>query len=81
MAQRFRGARTLPGSPVPLSARLRRPSPGGSVTAPIVGASRPERLDASLAAPDYFRSTELKRELVEVTRANCRGDARRVSDR
>jgi aryl-alcohol dehydrogenase (NADP+) len=46
-----------------------------AVTAPIVGASRAEQLDASLAAADYVMSKELKVELDEVTRAYRRGDA------
>jgi 1-deoxyxylulose-5-phosphate synthase len=48
-----------------------------AVTAPIVGASRPEQLDASLAASDYVLSSELKDELDEATRPYRQGDAAR----
>jgi 1-deoxyxylulose-5-phosphate synthase len=48
-----------------------------AVTAPIVGASRPDQLDASLAASDYVLSQELKDELDEVTRSYRQGDAAR----
>ena len=48
-----------------------------AVTAPIVGASRPDQLDASLAASDYVLSPELKSELDEATRSYRQGDAAR----
>jgi aryl-alcohol dehydrogenase-like predicted oxidoreductase len=48
-----------------------------AITAPIVGASRPEQLDASLAASDFVLSGELKAELDEVTREYRLGDAAR----
>jgi aryl-alcohol dehydrogenase-like predicted oxidoreductase len=38
-----------------------------AVTAPIVGASRPEQLDSSLAASEFVMSTSLKDELDELT--------------
>jgi 1-deoxyxylulose-5-phosphate synthase len=47
------------------------------VTAPIIGASRPDQLDASLAAAEFTMSTELKAELDEVTRSYRLGDAAR----
>jgi 1-deoxyxylulose-5-phosphate synthase len=48
-----------------------------AVTAPIVGASRPEQLDDSLAAADCTISDEVMRELDEVTRSYRMGDAAR----
>jgi 1-deoxyxylulose-5-phosphate synthase len=48
-----------------------------AVTAPIVGASRPDQLDASLAAADYVMTTELKHELDELTHSYRMGDAAR----
>jgi aryl-alcohol dehydrogenase (NADP+) len=48
-----------------------------AVTAPIVGASRPDQLDASLAASDYVLSPELKDELDQATRPYRQGDAAR----
>jgi aryl-alcohol dehydrogenase (NADP+) len=48
-----------------------------AVTAPIVGASRPSQLDASLAAADFALPEELMRELNEMTRAYRMGDAAR----
>jgi aryl-alcohol dehydrogenase-like predicted oxidoreductase len=48
-----------------------------AVTAPIIGASRPEQLDASLAASDFVLSGGLKAELDEVTRDYRLGDAAR----
>jgi aryl-alcohol dehydrogenase-like predicted oxidoreductase len=48
-----------------------------AVTAPIVGASRPDQLEASLAASDYDMSKELKDELDQATRSYRRGDAAR----
>ena len=47
------------------------------VTAPIVGASRPEQLEASLAAAEFTMSVELKDELDEATRPYRLGDAAR----
>jgi aryl-alcohol dehydrogenase-like predicted oxidoreductase len=48
-----------------------------AVTAPIIGASRPEQLTASLAALDFVLTDELKAELDEVTRDYRLGDAAR----
>jgi aryl-alcohol dehydrogenase-like predicted oxidoreductase len=48
-----------------------------AVTAPIIGASRPEQLDASLAAADYALDPDLKRQLDEVTHEYRMGDAPR----
>ncbi|HEV3264835.1 MAG TPA: aldo/keto reductase [Acidimicrobiales bacterium] len=48
-----------------------------AVTAPIIGASRPEQLDASLAAAELAISAELKDELDEITRQYRLGDAAR----
>ena len=48
-----------------------------AVTAPIVGASRPDQLEASLAAAEFTLSTELKDELDGVTRPYRMGDAAR----
>ena len=48
-----------------------------AVTAPIVGASRPEQLEASLAAAEFTLSTELKDELDGATRPYRLGDAAR----
>jgi aryl-alcohol dehydrogenase (NADP+) len=48
-----------------------------AVTAPIIGASRPEQLEASLAAVEFTMSAELKDELDEATRAYRLGDAAR----
>ena len=47
------------------------------VTAPIIGASRPEQLDASLAALDFEMSEALKDELDEITHEYRFGDAAR----
>jgi aryl-alcohol dehydrogenase-like predicted oxidoreductase len=47
------------------------------VTAPIIGASRPEQLDASLAAAELTISTELKDELDQITGNYRLGDAAR----
>jgi 1-deoxyxylulose-5-phosphate synthase len=47
------------------------------VTAPIIGASRPDQLDASLAAVDYVIDPDLKRQLDEVTHEYRMGDAPR----
>ncbi|HWD53345.1 MAG TPA: aldo/keto reductase [Acidimicrobiales bacterium] len=48
-----------------------------AVTAPIIGASRPEQLDDSLAAAEFVMSGELKAELDEITRDYRMGDAAR----
>jgi aryl-alcohol dehydrogenase-like predicted oxidoreductase len=48
-----------------------------AVTAPIIGASRPEQLDASLAAADFSLDAELKRQLDELTHDYRMGDAPR----
>jgi aryl-alcohol dehydrogenase (NADP+) len=48
-----------------------------AVTAPIIGASRPEQLDASLAAVGFSLDTELKRQLDELTHDYRMGDAPR----
>jgi aryl-alcohol dehydrogenase (NADP+) len=48
-----------------------------AVTAPIVGASRPDQLDATLAATEYVLSHAVKDELDEVTRPYRQGDAAR----
>jgi 1-deoxyxylulose-5-phosphate synthase len=47
------------------------------VTAPIVGASQPGQLDATLAATEFVMSTALKAELDELTRPYRLGDAAR----
>lgn len=48
-----------------------------AVTAPIIGASRPEQLDASLAATELNMSQELKSELDALTNQYRFGDAAR----
>jgi len=48
-----------------------------AVTAPIVGASRPDQLDASLAAAELTLSEELKSRLDEMTSGYRLGDAAR----
>jgi len=48
-----------------------------AVTAPIIGASRPDQLDASLAAVDYVIDPELKSQLNEATHEYRMGDAPR----
>ena len=48
-----------------------------AVTAPIIGASRPEQLDASLAAADLVLDDDLKRRLDELTQQYRMGDAPR----
>ncbi|HEX3459442.1 MAG TPA: aldo/keto reductase [Acidimicrobiales bacterium] len=48
-----------------------------AVTSPIIGASRPEQLDDSLAAAEFLMSAELKTELDEVTSEYRMGDAAR----
>ena len=47
------------------------------MTAPIVGASRPEQLEASLAAAEFVMAGELKSELDEVSLEYRFGDAAR----
>ncbi len=47
------------------------------VTAPLLGASRPEQLDATLAAAEYTIDADLKRRLDEVTSEYRKGDAPR----
>ena len=48
-----------------------------AVTAPIIGASRPEQLDASLAAVQYVLDSGLKSQLDDLTREYRMGDAPR----
>ena len=48
-----------------------------AITAPIIGASRPEQLDDSLAAVDFKLDSDLKRQLDEVTHEYRMGDAPR----
>jgi 1-deoxyxylulose-5-phosphate synthase len=48
-----------------------------AVTAPIIGASRPEQLDASLAAAEYKLDSDLKRQMDELTYEYRLGDAAR----
>ena len=48
-----------------------------AVTAPIIGASRPDQLEASLAAAEFTMSGELKDELDDATRDYRLGDAAR----
>jgi 1-deoxyxylulose-5-phosphate synthase len=48
-----------------------------AVTAPIIGASRPEQLDASLAAAEYKLDPDLKRQMDELTYDYRLGDAAR----
>jgi 1-deoxyxylulose-5-phosphate synthase len=48
-----------------------------AITAPIIGASRPDQLDASLAAAEYTVDDELKRQLDEATQDYRLGDAPR----
>ncbi len=48
-----------------------------AVTAPIIGASRPDQLDASLAAAQYEIDEDLKRRLDELTYSYRLGDAPR----
>jgi len=50
---------------------------GEAVTAPIIGASRPEQLDDSLAAAGYALDPDLKRQLDELTHEYRMGDAAR----
>ncbi len=48
-----------------------------AITAPIIGASRPKQLDASLAAADYALDADLKRQMDELTHEYRLGDAAR----
>jgi aryl-alcohol dehydrogenase-like predicted oxidoreductase len=48
-----------------------------AITAPIIGASRPEQLDASLAAIDYVLDPDLKGHLDDLTYEYRLGDAPR----
>jgi 1-deoxyxylulose-5-phosphate synthase len=48
-----------------------------AITAPIIGASRPEQLDASLAAAEYKLDADLKRQMDELTYEYRLGDAAR----
>jgi 1-deoxyxylulose-5-phosphate synthase len=48
-----------------------------AITAPIIGASRPEQLGASLAAAEYSIDNELKKQLDERTHSYRLGDAPR----
>ena len=47
------------------------------ITAPLLGASRPEQLDATLAAADYKLDGDLKQRLDELTAEYRKGDAPR----
>ena len=48
-----------------------------AITAPIIGASRPDQLDASLAAAEYKLDPDLKRQMDELTYDYRLGDAAR----
>jgi 1-deoxyxylulose-5-phosphate synthase len=48
-----------------------------AITAPIIGASRPEQLDSSLAAAEFVLDDDLKRELDQSTHEYRMGDAPR----
>jgi aryl-alcohol dehydrogenase (NADP+) len=48
-----------------------------AITAPIIGASRPEQLDDTLKAAETPMSPELKQRLDELTAEYRRGDAAR----
>jgi aryl-alcohol dehydrogenase-like predicted oxidoreductase len=48
-----------------------------AITAPIIGASRPDQLDASLAAAEFVLDDDLKRQLDERTHQYRMGDAPR----
>jgi 1-deoxyxylulose-5-phosphate synthase len=50
---------------------------GQAITAPIIGASRPDQLDASLAATGYTLDADLKRQLDDLTHEYRMGDAPR----
>jgi aryl-alcohol dehydrogenase-like predicted oxidoreductase len=47
------------------------------ITAPLLGASRPEQLDATLAAAEYKLAPDLKKKLDELTAEYRKGDAPR----
>lgn len=47
------------------------------ITAPLLGASRPEQLDATLAAADYKLDADLKKRLDDLTAEYRKGDAPR----
>ena len=47
------------------------------ITAPLLGASRPDQLDATLAAADYTLPADLKKKLDELTADYRKGDAPR----
>src|SRR5215472_1981018 len=48
-----------------------------AITAPIIGASRPDQLDASIAAAEYALDADLKRQMDELTHEYRMGDAAR----
>jgi aryl-alcohol dehydrogenase-like predicted oxidoreductase len=48
-----------------------------AVTAPIIGASRPDQLQASLAAAELVLDADLKQQLDELTQQYRMGDAPR----
>jgi aryl-alcohol dehydrogenase-like predicted oxidoreductase len=48
-----------------------------AITAPIIGASRPEQLDASLAAVGFALDDDLEGQLDDLTREYRMGDAPR----
>jgi len=48
-----------------------------AITAPIIGASRPDQLGASLAAAEFALDSDLKRQLDELTHTYRLGDAAR----
>jgi 1-deoxyxylulose-5-phosphate synthase len=48
-----------------------------AITAPIIGASRPDQLDASVAAAEYKLDPDLKRQMDELTHDYRMGDASR----
>jgi aryl-alcohol dehydrogenase-like predicted oxidoreductase len=48
-----------------------------AITAPIIGASRPQQLDASLAAATYELDPDLKQRLDDLTHDYRMGDAAR----
>jgi 1-deoxyxylulose-5-phosphate synthase len=48
-----------------------------AITAPIIGASRPDQLDASLAAAEFRLDPDLKRQLDDLTHSYRMGDAPR----
>jgi 1-deoxyxylulose-5-phosphate synthase len=48
-----------------------------AITAPIIGASRPDQLDASVAAAEYKLDPDLKRQMDELTHDYRMGDAPR----